>query len=120
MAERTSGETALLSTGSGQQAALCQALRLWAEAVTSTASERRDELLAYKRKMVGSFFAFSAKHPARITPPDVGQWRHELEVEGLKPSTIYARLSFLSSFYWRAMRDPALKKHIRTNPVPRR
>ena len=50
MAERTSEETALLSTGSGRQAALRQALRLWAEAVTSTASERRDELFAYKCK----------------------------------------------------------------------
>lgn len=41
-----------------------------------------------------------------MTPLDGTRWRRALEAGGLKPATVYARLSRLSSFFEWAMRDP--------------
>ena len=43
--------------------ALINALRPWSEAATAPSTERRDELLNYKRKAVESFFNFAGKSP---------------------------------------------------------
>ena len=110
-------QNALILAGTDHQAALRNALRLWAEAVTSASTHRRDELLQYKQKVVDAFFAFIGKHPAEISPLDVEQWRDDLKSQGLKPTTIYTRICFLSSFFEWALRTPALKEQITRNPV---
>jgi integrase len=102
--------------------ALTNALCLWAEAVTASSTERRDELLNYKRKAVESFFNFAGKLPAGVSPLDVERWRKHLESarpegQGLSPSTVYVRVCFLSSFFEWAMRDPVLRAHITSNPA---
>ncbi|MGH8710435.1 MAG: site-specific integrase, partial [Burkholderiales bacterium] len=105
-------------SGQGEfRALLSNALRLWAEAVTAPSTEQRDGILHYKQNVVDAFFAFAAKHPAAVSAVDVEAWRKHLEAGGLKPTTIYTRVCFLSSFFQWAMRAPALKEHIKINPV---
>jgi integrase len=115
MAQHTQNALTLVSTH--YQVALQNALRLWAEAVTSPSSQRRHELLHYKQKVVDAFFAFIGNHPAEISPLDVEHWRDDLKSQGLKPTTIYTRICFLSSFFEWALRTPALKEQITRNPV---
>lgn len=99
------------------ESALRNAVGLWAEATTSPTSLRRNELAHDKRVGASDFFSFAGKHPSEVTPLDVTEWRRALEARGLKPATVYARLSRLSSFFEWAMRDPALGQAIRNNPV---
>jgi integrase len=110
-------ETALVPFRGDTQAALRHALRLWSEATTAPSTERRGELQDYKRKVVDSFFSFVGKQPGEISALDVEEWRKSLEIAGLKPNTIYARVCFLSSFYEWAMHDPGLREHLRNNPA---
>lgn len=110
-------QNALILAGTAYETALRNALRLWAEAVTSSSTQRRDELLQYKKKVVDAFFAFIGKHPAEISPLDVEHWRDDLKSQGLKPTTIYTRICFLSSFFEWALRATALKEQITRNPV---
>jgi len=98
-------------------AALSNALRLWSQAATSPSTERRDELINYKQRVIESFFASAGKHPAEVTPLDVESWRNKLEEQGLRPNTVYARICFLSSFFEWAMREPLLKEYIHSNPA---
>lgn len=112
----------LIPANEARAVALTNALRLWSDAVTSPSTERRDELLSYKRKAVESFFEFAGKPPGDVSPLDVEGWRKHLEREkpegqGLNPSTIYARVCFLSSFFEWAMRDLALRAYITSNPA---
>lgn len=114
--------TSLIPADYARAVALTNALRLWSEAVTAPSTERRDELLGYKRKAVEAFFAFAGKPPADISPLNVEEWRKYLERakpdgQGLGPSTVYARICFLSSFFEWAMRDPALRTYITSNPA---
>lgn len=111
------GLTALQPLESDSEAARRNALLLWADSTTRATSLRRDELIHDKRAAVSSFFSYVKKHPAEITPLDVRSWRSALESQGLKPSTVYARVSRLSSFYEWAMRDPELGRIITSNPV---
>ncbi|MBA3246712.1 MAG: tyrosine-type recombinase/integrase [Pyrinomonadaceae bacterium] len=69
-----------------------------------------------KREVVESFFSFIGKSPGEVDELDVQRWLEHLR-EKLKPATVYARISFLSSFYRWAMRDPAVGTQIRANPV---
>src|SRR5205085_172634 len=89
----------LVLADTAYQAALRNALRLWAEAVTSASTQRRDELLQYKQKVIDAFFTSAGKRPAEISPLDVEAWRARLKQQGLSPNTIYARICFLSSFF---------------------
>lgn len=112
----------LIPANEARAVALTNALRLWSEAVTAPSTERRDELLGYKRRAVEDFFDFAGKPPADVSPLDVEGWRQHLgrarpEGRGLGPSTIYARVCFLSSFFEWAMRDPALRAYITSNPA---
>jgi site-specific recombinase XerD len=109
--------TAIALRGKAYEAALRNAVALWAEATTAPTSLRRDELAHDKREATNSFFSFMGKHPSEITPLDVTEWRRELEARNLKPATVYARPSRLSSFFEWAMRDPALGQVINNNPV---
>jgi site-specific recombinase XerD len=96
--------------------ALSSAIQLWAEGSTS-AGDRYNDLVRDKRSAVENFFRLSVKNPAEIKPRDVREWREALEARGLKPNTIYALISRLSSFYCWAMKDPILGRHIKTNPA---
>lgn len=100
-----------------EQFALLNAIRLWSDSATLAESARRDDLLRDKQRAVESFFAFIKKHPGEVTPLDVKTWQAYLESKQLSSSTIYVRISFLSSFYEWAMRDPELGTHIGRNPT---
>jgi hypothetical protein len=103
-----SDPTAIALRGNAYEAALRNAVALWAEATTAPISLRRDELAHDKREATNAFFSFTGKRPSEVTPLDVTEWRRALEARGLKPATVYARLSRLSSFFEWAMRDPTL------------
>jgi integrase len=109
--------TALTPVKSDFQAALSNALSLWADSTTRATSLRRAELLHDKMIAVSDFFNHTGKHPVEITPLDVRSWRSALEAQGLNSSTIYARVSKLSSFYEWAIRDSHLGGTINSNPV---
>ncbi|MCP9496644.1 MAG: tyrosine-type recombinase/integrase [Pyrinomonadaceae bacterium MAG19_C2-C3] len=111
-------QTALVTTDRDYQAAIRNALRLWASAVTASSSEQRDELLRNKQRVVAAFFDFvEGKSPAEISAQDVETWRDDMTERGLKPATVYARVCFLSSFFGWAMRDPQLRVFITSNPA---
>lgn len=97
--------------------ALCNAVRLWADSSTVPDSARREDLLRDKQRAVTAFFLFAKKHPGEVTPQDVKNWQESLGVGGLSPSTVYVRVSFLSSFYDWVMRDADLCGMIGKNPV---
>lgn len=104
------------------EVALRHALRLWADASTAPSTERRDELRGYKRRVVASFFSFASKSPGEVSALDVEAWRDYLsrpkpEGQGLKANTVYARVCFLSSFFEWAMREPALRGQMGSNPA---
>lgn len=109
--------TALLPLENSLQAILSNALSLWADSTTHISSLRREELIHDKISAVLSFFTHIRKHPSEVNPLDVRSWQGVLEAQGLKPSTIYARISRLSSFYEWAMRDAKLGIVISSNPV---
>jgi integrase len=110
-------QTALVSIKVGNQVALRHALRLWADAVTASSTERRAEILQAKQKAVEAFFSFAGKRPAEVSSLDVEAWHKKLEKQGLQPGTIYVRVCFLSSFFEWARRDPALRELIPVNPA---
>ena len=96
--------------------ALRAAIDVWAASSTSGTTRRREELIAKKRKVVENFFANTGKDPGEVTPPDVQAWCDGMRREdGRRPSpaTLYARVSFLSSFYAWAQRELGL----RANPA---
>jgi integrase len=112
-----STETALVPLERDTKAALRHALRLWAESSTAPSTERREEIQGYKQRVVAAFFSFANKHPGEISALDVEDWRKSLEAVELKPSTVYARVCFLSSFFEWALRDPSLRNFIGSNPA---
>lgn len=108
-------ETAL-AVANRRDAALRTAVEVWAGASTSGTTRRREELIAKKRKAVESFFASIGKAPGDVTPTDVQAWCDGMRRgDGRRPAaaTIYARVSFLSSFYAWAQRELGL----RANPA---
>jgi integrase len=98
-------------------ASLRNAVAIWAEQNTRPETLARAEKLKDKVSAVASFFDASAKHPGDVTPDDVSRWRKGMEARGLKPVTVYARVSRLSAFYRWLMSDPQLSRFIRTNPA---
>jgi len=98
-------------------AALAEAVALWADATTSPATPRRADLLRDKGRAVEAFFRETGKSPAEVSPLDVKRWQAAMETRGLKPATVYARVSRLSSFYTWAMRHSALGEVLDVNPV---
>src|SRR5215213_5149438 len=99
------------------EVALRNAVNLWAEQNTRPETLARAEKLKDKVAAITSFFDFSGKHPGEVTPEDVSRWRKEWEGGGLKPATVYARVSRLSAFYRWLMEDPQLSHFIRSNPA---
>jgi integrase/recombinase XerD len=99
------------------EAALHNAVIQWAEQNTRPETLARAEKLKDKVSAVTSFFDSSGKHPGEVTPGDVSRWREGMERRGLKPATVYARVSRLSAFYRWLMSDQQLSRFIRSNPA---
>src|SRR5215207_9886869 len=97
--------------------AIRNAAAIWAEQNTRPETLARAEKLKDKAQAVTTFFEFSAKHPGDVTPEDVSRWRAQMEARGLKPATVYARVSRVSAFYRWLMSDPHLSAFIRSNPA---
>jgi site-specific recombinase XerD len=114
--DRENLQSALVHRRSDFLPALRVAIRLWAEGSTS-AGARHEDLVRDKRSAVGDFFQFTGKHPAEIKPEDVQAWCQAMEAKGLKPNTVYARVSKLSTFYRWLMKDPLLGQHVVVNPA---
>jgi integrase/recombinase XerC len=118
--EEPQGETATPSAALAApdpEAALRNAVTLWAEQNTRPETLDRAEKLRDKVSAVTSFFDFAGKHPGEVTHEEVSRWRWEMEGRGLKPATVYARVSRVSAFYRWLMGDPQLSRFIRSNPA---
>ena len=115
--QKVTSETFPLVRKDLKSAVLRSAVHLWASAKTAESVFRRDQLIKKKQEAVESFFAFSGKNPGEVDELEVHRWLERLREQKLKPATVYARVSFLSSFYRWAMCDPQIGSLIRTNPV---
>jgi site-specific recombinase XerD len=113
----TSSEgTALQSRDADLRVALQAAVSLWAAATTGE-SERRQDLLRDKQRIVLAFFRYVGKLPGEVEPADVQGWLRDLEGKGVKPGTTYQHACLLSSFYSWALKDPEVGQHVRRNPA---
>jgi len=99
------------------QAAIRNAVTLWAERNTRPETLDRKDKLRDKVHGVISFFDFSGKHPGEVMPEDVSAWRRRMEENRLKPATVYARISRISAFYRWLMADAQLSEFIKSNPA---
>ncbi len=109
-------EQLALAVADRRGVALRNAVGVWATSSTGGTTRRREELVAKKRKVVESFFEKIGKDPGEVTPLDVQAWCDGMRREdGQRPAaaTLYARVSFLSSFYAWAQRELGL----RANPA---
>jgi site-specific recombinase XerD len=114
--ESSSQSTALQTREPDLQVALRGAVSLWA-AATTRESERRQDLLRDKQRIVLSFFRYAGKLPSEVEPVDVQEWLRDLEGKGIKSGTTYQHACLLSSFYSWAIRDPEIGQHIQGNPA---
>lgn len=99
---------AALAVYDRRDVALRNAIEVWAASSTGADVRRRVELITKKRRVVESFFAEVGKDPGAVTPADVQGWCEQMKREdGRRPAaaTVYARVSFLSSFYAWAQRE---------------
>jgi len=121
MTEKQTSESqivSLVSSDESREAVLRSVIHLWAAARTGETTVRRSDLVRKKSEAVASFFSFIQKNPGEVDEQDVRAWAEHLRRERkLLPPTVYARLSFLSSFYEWAMRDSRTGAHLRSNPV---
>lgn len=107
---------AALAVYDRRDVALRSAIEVWAASSTGADVRRRVELITKKRRAVESFFAEVGKDPGAVTPADVQEWCEQMKREdGRRPAaaTVYARVSFLSSFYAWAQRELG----VRANPA---
>lgn len=109
------GKEALVAPDS--EAALLNAARVWAEANTHPETLARAERLRDKVAAITTFFDFAKKYPGEVTLEDVSHWRARMEGQGLKPATVYARVSSVSAFFHWLMSDPFLSRFVRSNPA---
>lgn len=98
----------------------------WADARTNSNSNRHHDLLRDKYNVLlgdgkegtaAGFFNFTKKPLEAITPDDIKIWQHYLEDMKLSPSSIYTRVSRVSSFYDWIMKEPLFEKIIEYNPA---
>ncbi len=115
--QSSTNQSALVPPSDSHQVVLQSAIHLWSKSRTSENVVRRDELIKKKCDAVAAFFQLVGKSPGEVDELDVERWLERLREQRLKPATLYARVSFLSSFYRWAMRDPQIGAQIRTNPV---
>ena len=109
--------TTALALSEGREAVLRTVVELWAGASTGVSSRRRGEVLRNKRKVVEAFFGWVKKSPRDVESADVSAWCERLREEGKRPATIYARVSFLSSFYRWALGQAEVGAFLRQNPA---
>jgi integrase len=105
------------SNNDSVQAVIHGVARLWAESTTDKTLARREDLIHDKAKAINLFFSSCRKKPAEVDSADVKDWQDKLEEQGLKPSTIYTRTCFLSSFYRWAIANSPLDQQPLVNPV---
>ena len=74
------------------------ALSNWADATTDPTSDRWEDLLHDKRKVVSDFFEWIGKPIHEIAPYDVKSWQNEIEQRDLASATIYAMINQISLF----------------------
>lgn len=115
--EQQGGAAALTRRDDTDRVALRNAVRIWSDASTNTASARRNDIRRDKQNAVLAFFEHAGKHPADVTPLDVKSWQGDLESKGLARTTVYYRLCHLSSFYAWAQAHPSLGQYVASNPV---
>lgn len=119
----TEGETArdantsLVQTHELSAAVIRNAVAVWSDATTNTASPRRHDIRRDKQNAVVSFFTRVGKDMPDVTPLDVKSWQEALEGKGLARTTVYYRLCHISSFYSWAQSHPMLGKYVTSNPV---
>jgi site-specific recombinase XerD len=89
----------------------------WADSRTDPTSRRRHDLIRDKARDVAEFFTFCGKSPEEVISGDIKLWQSDLEKRGFVPSTIYAKISKVSSFYKWMMKDLDIKERIKKNPV---
>lgn len=111
-----SEEAALQLREADLRVALQGVVSLWASATTGE-SERRQDLLRDKQRIVLSFFRHTGKLPSEVEPADVQAWLRALEGKGISAGTAYQHACLLSSFYSWATRDPEVGQHVRCNPA---
>jgi site-specific recombinase XerD len=105
-----------LATNATHQAqALANAIELWAHVTTAPDLRRAKDIFRDKRRAITEFFAATQKPLSALTPLDVRDWHTELIKRGLKSSTIYVRLSHLSSFFEWLRREPELGAFVKIN-----
>ncbi len=109
--------TALALYDERLQVVLHTAIELWASASTGVETRRREEQLKNKQKIIRSFFDWVRKTPGEVEPTDVRAWCERMESEGKSPATVYARVSFLTSFYRWAMSQQSAGAALRQNPA---
>jgi site-specific recombinase XerD len=109
-------QTALIPAAASLQVVLQGAVSLWASATTGE-SERRQDLLRDKQRIVLSFFKYVGKLPGEVESGDVQNWLRDLEERGVKPGTTYQHACLLSSFYSWALKDPEVGQHVLRNPA---
>ena len=103
--ESPAAEQTALAVRSGHEAELRTAVGVWATSSTGATARRRDELILKKHRVIENFFAEVGLAPGEVTPADVQGWCDRMRRAGRSPATIYARVSFLSSFYTWAQRE---------------
>lgn len=111
--EAPAAEQTALAVTDRRDVALRAAVEVWAAGSTSATARRRDELIRKKRKVVQDFFVEVACDPCEVTPADVQGWCDRMRQDGRSASTVYTRVSFLSSFYAWAQRELG----VRANPA---
>lgn len=104
-------------TRSPKYSATGAVIRAWANTTTDPTSSRRHDQIRDKVRVVAEFFSFCGNSPEKVTPGVVKLWQAELERKMLALSTIYAKISKISSFYEWMMKDPDLNNRIKKNPV---
>jgi site-specific recombinase XerD len=109
-------QIALVPTSVDLQVVLQGAVSLWASSTTGE-SERRQDLLRDKQRIVLSFFRHVEKLPGEVEPADVQGWLRDLEGKGISAGTTYQHACLLSSFYSWALKDPEIGQHVRRNPA---
>lgn len=95
-----------------KMAALRGAIKIWASASTSGNARRRDELIQKKKKSIENFFSEIEKDPGEVESEDVQRWCENMkrgDGKAAAAATVYARVSFLSSFYAWAERELGLR-----------
>ena len=99
-------------------AIIANSIETWAKASSiNIAGRRKPDVVRDKKTAVASFFAVAGKTPEQITTNDVLEWHQFLLDDKKAESTIYTRLSYLSTYFGWLMKEPLFAQFIKFNPV---